>query len=58
MERIFSSARIERYRAARAGDRVLAAADYARKLRLAESMMPMLNVLEIKVRNAFQADLW
>lgn len=57
MERNFSSARIGRYRTARAGDRVLAAADYARNLRLAESMMPMLNVLEIGLRNAIHRRL-
>lgn len=57
MERSFSFARIERYRVARAGDRVSAAADYALNLRLAESMMPMLNVLEIGLRNAVHARL-
>lgn len=57
MERNFSHARIERYRSARNGDKVQAAEDYAHNLRLAESMMPMLNVLEIGLRNALHARL-
>jgi len=57
MERNFSSARIGRYKVAREGNRALAVADYARNLRLAESMMPMLNVLEVGLRNALHARL-
>jgi len=52
MERNFSAARIGRYKVARGGDRVLAVSDYSRNLHLAESMMPMLNVLEVGLRNA------
>lgn len=57
MEKHFSRARIERYRRARDGDAALAAADYARNMLLAEAMVPMLNVLEIALRNALHTHL-
>lgn len=57
MEKHFSPARIERYKAARNGDTALAAADYTRNMLLAEAMVPMLNVLEIGLRNALHARL-
>lgn len=57
MEKHFSRARIERYRKARNGDAALAAADYSRNMLLAEAMVPMLNVLEIALRNALHTHL-
>ncbi|WP_420030783.1 hypothetical protein ACN429_25820 (plasmid) [Pseudomonas oryzihabitans] len=57
LERHFSAARLRRYLVARAGDEALAAADYSANLRLAEAMMPMLNTLEIALRNGINAKL-
>lgn len=57
LERHFSAARLRRYLVARAGDEALASADYSANLRLAEAMMPMLNTLEISLRNGINARL-
>lgn len=57
MEQHFSPARVGRYRAARGGDATLASADYSRNMLLAEAMLPMLNVLEIGLRNAVHGRL-
>ncbi|WP_342754847.1 hypothetical protein AAGQ96_03365 [Pantoea sp. MBD-2R] len=51
LEKHFSSARLGRYRAARSGEKDKAAIDYANNLHLAEAMVPLLNVLEIALRN-------
>ena len=51
LARHFSTARMERYRTAREGNHSLAAHDYAHNLRLAQAIMPMLNVLEVATRN-------
>ena len=51
LEKHFSPARLGRYRAARGGDAEKAAADYSSNVLLSEAMMPMLNVLEIALRN-------
>lgn len=57
MEKHFSCARTGRYKKARQGNEVRAAADYSRNMLLAEAMMPMLNVLEIALRNALNGRL-
>jgi len=57
LERHFSAARLRRYLVARAGDEALAATDYAANLRMAEAMMPMLNTLEIALRNGINSRL-
>ncbi len=57
LEKHFSPARLGRYRAARGGDAEKAAADYSSNVLLSEAMMPMLNVLEIALRNGIHARL-
>ncbi|ENM3921757.1 Abi family protein [Vibrio cholerae] len=57
LERLFSPARLGRYRAARAGNTAEAALDYTYNLQLSEAMMPMLNVLEIALRNGIHVRL-
>ncbi len=57
LEKHFSAARLGRYRAARDGDEAGAAADYAVNLKLAEAMMPVLNILEIALRNGIHTRL-
>ena len=57
LEKHFSPARLGRYRSARNGDTNKAASDYSSNVMLAESMMPMLNVLEISLRNGIHARL-
>lgn len=51
LERHFSTARLGRFSQARNGDRARAAVDYTHNILLAEAMMPMLNILEISLRN-------
>lgn len=57
LEKHFSAARLGRYRAARGGDEIGAAGDYAYNLKLAEAMMPVLNILEISLRNGIHERL-
>ncbi len=57
LERHFSAARLGRYRDARGGDLAMAALDYSWNVRLAESLVPMLNALEISLRNGIHARL-
>lgn len=57
LEKHFSAARLGRYRTARDGNETLAAEDYAHNLQLAEAMMPVLNTLEIALRNGIHARL-
>ncbi|UJL39250.1 hypothetical protein [Pantoea agglomerans] len=57
LEKHFSAARLGRYRAARDGDEAGAAADYAVNLKLAEAMMPVLNILEIALRKGIHTRL-
>ncbi|ALZ82498.1 hypothetical protein [Aeromonas hydrophila] len=57
LEKHFSAARLGRYSAARGGDTTKAAADYSSNLLLSEAMVPMLNVLEIALRNGIHARL-
>jgi len=57
LEKHFSPARLGRYRAARGGDLARAAADYSSNLLLSEAMVPLLNVLEIALRNGIHARL-
>ncbi|WP_380181787.1 hypothetical protein [Kalamiella sp. sgz302252] len=57
LEKHFSGARLGRYSAARGGNTALAALDYACNLQLAEAMMPLLNTVEIALRNAINARL-
>jgi hypothetical protein len=57
LEKHFSPARLGRYRAARGGDTAKAAADYSCNVLLSEAMVPMLNVLEITLRNGIHARL-
>lgn len=57
LEKHFSIARLGRYQTARGGDLAGAALDYAFNLRLAESMMPVLNTLEIALRNGIHRRL-
>ncbi|WP_167359038.1 hypothetical protein [Duganella phyllosphaerae] len=51
LEKHFSSARLGRYRASCDGDKEIATRAYVSNLLLAEAMMPLLNVLEIALRN-------
>jgi hypothetical protein len=57
LEKHFSPARLGRYRAARGGDVARAAADYSSNVLLSEAMVPLLNVLEIALRNGIHARL-
>lgn len=57
LEKHFSAARLGRYRHARRGDLTKAAADYSYNVLLSEAMVPMLNVLEIALRNGIHAHL-
>jgi hypothetical protein len=57
LERHFSAARLGRYYRFFAQDADKAAEAYAHNLLLAEAMMPMLNVLEIALRNGINARL-
>ncbi len=57
LERHFSAARLGRYRDARAGDLAMAALDYSWNLRLAEALVPMLNAVEIALRNSIHSHL-
>lgn len=57
LERHFSPARLARYRAACGGDANKAATAYAHNMLLAEAMFPMLNVLEIALRNGIHRRL-
>jgi len=57
LEKHFSAARLGRYSAARGGNTARAALDYACNLQLAEAMMPLLNTVEIALRNAINARL-
>lgn len=52
LEKHFSPARLGRYRASCGGDEARAAKAYANNMLLAEAMMPMLNVVEIALKNA------
>lgn len=51
LEKHFSAARLGRYRAACNGDEARAAQAYVNNMLVAEAMMPMLNVLEIALKN-------
>lgn len=51
IEKHFSSARLRRYQQAYLGDNEKAALAYSNNMLLAEAMMPLLNVLEIALRN-------
>lgn len=53
----FSPARLGRHRAAYGGDTRKAAVAYPHNMRLAESMLPLLNVLEIALRNGIHQRL-
>lgn len=57
LEKHFSPARLSRYRAARHGNTTKAAQDYSYNMQLSEAMLPMLNVLEISLRNGIHARL-
>ena len=57
LEKHFSSARLSRYRAARSGDTAQAAKDYSSNILLSEAMVPMLNILEIALRNGIYTRL-
>ncbi|MFL1449158.1 hypothetical protein ACI77O_12255 [Pseudomonas tritici] len=57
LERHFSPARLGRYCAHRQGDQRRAAADYMHNVQMAGAMVPMLNVLEIALRNAIHRRL-
>lgn len=57
LERHFSPARLGRYKAACGNDTAAAARAYTHNLLLAEAMVPMLNVLEIALRNSIHAAL-
>ena len=57
LEKHFSAARLGRYRAACAGDEARAARAYANNMLLAEAMMPVLNVLEIALKNGIHRRL-
>ncbi|QGY33296.1 hypothetical protein CUN67_28285 (plasmid) [Pantoea cypripedii] len=57
LEKYFSAARLGRYCNARAGDQVRAASDYASNLLLAEAMLPVLNTVEIALRNGVHSRL-
>jgi hypothetical protein len=51
LEKHFSAARLGRYRASCNGDEIRAARAYVNNMLLAEATMPMLNVLEIALKN-------
>ncbi|HCF9660097.1 hypothetical protein PZT57_26190 [Pseudomonas aeruginosa] len=57
LERHFSTARLGRFSVARNGDKTRAASDYTHNILLAEAMMPMLNILEISLRNGIHRSL-
>lgn len=57
LEKHFSPARLGRYRAKRGGNSAKAAADYSSNVLLSEAMVPMLNVLEVALRNGIHARL-
>ena len=51
LEKHFSAARLRRYLASCNGDEARAATAYVNNMLLAEAMMPMLNVLEVALKN-------
>lgn len=57
LEKHFSAARLGRYRTACGGDEARAANAYVNNIILAEAMMPMLNVLEIALKNGIHRRL-
>jgi hypothetical protein len=57
LEKHFSAARLGRYRASCGGDETRAARAYVNNMLLAEAMMPMLNVLEIALKNGIHRRL-
>ena len=57
LEKHFSAARVGRYHAAYKGDTAKATGAYAHNMLLAESMFPVLNVLEIALRNGVHSRL-
>lgn len=57
LEKHFSRARLGRYLAARGGDTSKAANDYEKNVLLSEAMMPVLNTLEVALRNGIDARL-
>ncbi|MBC3864325.1 Abi family protein [Undibacterium jejuense] len=57
LEKHFSSARLGRYRASCGGDEAKAATAYVNNMLLSEAMMPMLNVLEIALKNGIHRQL-
>lgn len=57
LEKHFSRARLGRYLAARRGDTANAAVDYERNVLLSEAMMPLLNALEVALRNGIHTRL-
>jgi len=57
LEKHFSAARLGRYRASCGGDENRAAKAYVSNILLAEAMMPMLNVLEIALKNGIHRRL-
>lgn len=57
LEKHFSAARLGRYLASCGGDEERAARAYVSNMLLAEAMMPMLNVLEIALKNAIHRRL-
>jgi len=57
LEKHFSAARLGRYRASCGGDEARAARAYVNSMLLAEAMMPMLNVLEIALKNGIHRRL-
>lgn len=57
LQRHFSASRLERYLNYHQGNKSNATEDYALNMVLAESMMPLLNVLEISLRNGIHRKL-
>ena len=57
LEKHFSAARMGRYRASCHGDETRAAKAYVSNMPVAEAMMPMLNVLEIALKNGIHQRL-
>jgi hypothetical protein len=57
LEKHFSAARLGRYRASCNGDEARAAKAYVSNMLVAEAMMPMLNVLEIALKNGIHQRL-
>ena len=57
LEKHFSAARMGRYRASCHGDEARAAKAYVSNMPVAEAMMPMLNVLEIALKNGIHQRL-